>query len=245
MNKIDVNKLIVQYQNKKEVINAVNDLTFSLRQGEILVIFGPSGCGKSTLLKTIAGLKQQVAGDIFINGFDLNDIDMKTRNFSYIFQQNNLYTFTTIYNNIAMSLKAQKIDVDEIERRVEKVAQHFNISHLLSRKPKYLSGGQIQLVTLAKAMIKQPDFYLFDEPFANLDLPTRLTMREEVKKLNQTYGTAIIFVTHDVNEAYELADRILMMEAGKIVNELSPQQFFKQQIEEATQAKEDNGEGAL
>lgn len=232
MNLIDVKNLKVEYQNKHESVIVLNDLSFELKQKEILVIFGDSGCGKSTLLKTIAGLKAPISGEIMINGNDINDFDIKSRNFSYIFQQNNLYTFTSIYNNIAMPLKAQKIDIDEIERRVEKIASHFKIGHLLSRKPKHLSGGQIQLVALAKAMIKQPDFILFDEPFANLDLPTRIAMRLEVKKINETYGTAMIFVTHDVNEAYELADRILILKEGTIKEELTTTQFFKNQIEQ-------------
>lgn len=238
MKKIEVKNLTCIYQHKHEQVIAVNNFSFALNYGEILVIFGPSGCGKSTLLKTIAGLKVPRSGQIFINGIDLNDLHIKTLNFSFVFQQNNLYSFASIYNNIAMPLKAQKIAIDEIERRVLTVSEYFNITHLLSRKPKHLSGGQIQLVTLAKAMIKQPDYYLFDEPFANLDLRIRHEMRKEVKRINKAYNTAMIFVTHDVNEAYELGNRIIMMDKGRFVEELTPDKFMEKHLHELNKMAE-------
>lgn len=224
---IQVEHLTCIYKNKHQTVTAVNDVSFSANEGEILVIFGPSGCGKSTLLRAIAGLKERAKGDIFIHGIDIDSIDMKTRNFSYIFQQNNLYTFTTVYNNIAMPLKAAKIDIEEIEKRVEQVANQLKIVPLLSRKPKQLSGGQIQLVALAKALIKNPDFYLFDEPFANLDLTTRILLRQEIKKINQMYAATMIFVTHDINEAYQLGDTVLVMEQGRMIESLSKDAFFQ------------------
>lgn len=219
MHKLEIEHVFVHYMDKKKIIPALYDIHFSLEEGEFLTIIGPSGCGKTTLLKTIAGIVDYQKGNIFFNGLNANTISIKNRNLSYVFQNANLYPFLTIYHNIAMPLKVQKIPLDEIERRVKEVSNELDIIHLLSRKPKQISGGQQQKVAIAKALIKKPDLYLFDEPFSNLDPFVRIELRKELKRIQQVYHATMIFVTHDLNEALYLGDKIIVMDQGKIVQE--------------------------
>lgn len=225
MEKLLVENIFLDYINKKETIRALNGVSLVAKEGEFLTIVGPSGCGKTTLLKAIAGIVDYQSGNIFFNGLDGKALSVKNRNLSYVFQTANLYPFLNIYHNIAMPLKVQKVPLDEIERRVQKISDELQIAHLLSRKPKQLSGGQQQKVAIAKALIKQPDIYLFDEPFSNLDPLVRIELRKELKKIQQTFHSTMIFVTHDLNEALYLGDRIIVMDQGKIVQEGTNQEI--------------------
>lgn len=225
MDRLVIDKFCVSYRNKKEVVPVLRDFSLRLAQGELLVILGPSGCGKTTLLKTIAGIVPYDSGKMHISGIDAEKLSIKNRNLAYVSQNYVTYSFLSVYNNIALPLKAQKIPLDEIERRVLAISKKLGIEYLLSRKPKVLSGGQQQRVALAKALIKNPDIYLFDEPFSNLDPKMRVELRKLLKQIKDEYNTSMIFVTHDVNDALYLADRVLIMEEGEIYHELTPSEL--------------------
>lgn len=216
MKKLEITDINVSYRNKKEIVPVLNDFSLSLDNGELLVILGPSGCGKTTLLKVITGVLPIDSGKIILDGIDAERLEIKTRNISYVSQSFYAYGFMSVYNNIALPLKAQKIGVDEIEKRVVAISKKLGIDFLLSRKPKALSGGQLQRVAIAKALIKNPSLYLFDEPFSNLDPKIRIELRKEIKKIKEEYNASMIFVTHDINDAIYLADRVIVMNDGKI-----------------------------
>ena len=167
----------------------------------------------------ICGVVDIDSGSIMLSGLDALKVPVKNRNISYVSQSFFTYDFMTVYNNIALPLKAAKVPIDEIDRRVHSVSKKLGIEFLLSRKPKVLSGGQRQRVALARALIKSPDLYLFDEPFSNLDPLVRNDLKEEVKRIKKEFNTAMIFVTHDINDAISLADRVLIMENGRFVKE--------------------------
>ncbi len=219
MKRLVINDLHASYRKKKEVNEVIKGISLELNDNEIIVILGPSGCGKTTLLKAIAGVIDIDSGSIVISGLESDKISTKNRNISYVSQSFFTYDFMSVYNNIALPLKAQKIPIEEIDKRVNEVAKVLGIDYLLSRKPKILSGGQRQRVALARALVKRPDLYLFDEPFSNLDPLVRNDLREEIKRIKKEFNTAMIFVTHDVNDAVSLADRVLIMENGIFVKE--------------------------
>lgn len=225
MNRLVIENLNVSYHSKKEIVSVLKDFSLRLAQGELLVILGPSGCGKTTLLKTIAGIIPYDSGSMNISGIDAEKLTVKNRNLAYVSQNYVTYSFLSVYNNIALPLKAQKIPLDEIERRVSAISKKLGIDYLLSRKPKVLSGGQQQRVALAKALIKNPDIYLFDEPFSNLDPKMRVELRKLLKQIKEEYNASMIFVTHDVNDALYLADRVLIMEEGEVYHELTPREL--------------------
>ena len=227
MKRLVINDLYVSYKKKKDKNEVIKGLSLELHDNEILVILGPSGCGKTTLLKAICGTVDIDSGNIMISGLDADKLPIKNRNISYVSQSFFTYDFMSVYNNIALPLKAQKIPLEEIERRVHSVSKKLGIEFLLSRRPKVLSGGQRQRVALARALIKSPDLYLFDEPFSNLDPLVRNDLREEIKRIKKEFNTAMIFVTHDVNDAISLADRILVMENGVFVKEESIENLKK------------------
>lgn len=231
MKRLEVKDLCVSYRkNKKERVNVLKKINLELYDNEILVILGESGCGKTTLLKSICGTVGIDSGSIFINGLDSNMLNIKNRNLAYVSQSFFTYDFMSVYNNIALPLKALKLPIDEIERRVHVVSEKLGIEFLLSRRPKVLSGGQRQRVALARALVKNPDIYLFDEPFSNLDPMVRTELRKEILRIKAEYHTPMIFVTHDVNDAYQLADRVLYMEDGLFVKEESKEQFKRHTI---------------
>ena len=219
MKRLVITDLHASYRKKKEVNEVIKGISLELNDNEIIVILGPSGCGKTTLLKAIAGVVDIDSGSIVISGLESDKISTKNRNISYVSQSFFTYDFMSVYNNIALPLKAQKIPIEEIDKRVNEVAKVLGIDYLLSRKPKILSGGQRQRVALARALVKRPDLYLFDEPFSNLDPLVRNELREEIKRIKKEFNTAMIFVTHDVNDAVSLADRVLIMENGVFVKE--------------------------
>ena len=219
MKRLVITDLHASYRKKKEVNEVIKGISLELNDNEIIVILGPSGCGKTTLLKAIAGVVDIDSGSIVISGLESDKISTKNRNISYVSQSFFTYDFMSVYNNIALPLKAQKIPIEEIDKRVNEVAKVLGIDYLLSRKPKILSGVQRQRVALARALVKRPDLYLFDEPFSNLDPLVRNELREEIKRIKKEFNTAMIFVTHDVNDAVSLADRVLIMENGVFVKE--------------------------
>ena len=219
INSLVANDLYVDYVVKKGSISALKGVSFHVKRGELLVILGPSGCGKTTLLKTIAGLLPIRKGSMELDGIDATTLAVKDRNLAYVSQSFTTYRFYTVYRNIATPLKAARVPLDEIDRRVHEAAKKLEIEYLLSRKPSELSRGQQQKVAIAKALVKHPSIYLFDEPFSNLDFKTKMALREEIKRIHHDEDATMVFVTHDLNDALALADRVLVMEEGKIVKE--------------------------
>ena len=194
----------------------IRDLSLNIRQGEFLVLLGPSGCGKTTLLRLIAGLEFTNAGSIRIDGKDASLTPAAKRGLAMVFQSYALYPHMTVRGNIAFGLKLAKMEKEEIEKRVQKVAKTLEISNLLERKPRALSGGQRQRVAIGRAIARQPIAFLFDEPLSNLDAALRVQMRLELAELHQRLKTTMIYVTHDQMEAMTLADRIVVMNNGMI-----------------------------
>ena len=230
MKRLVIKNLYSSYKVKKEKIEVLKGISLELDQNEIIVILGPSGCGKTTLLKLICGTLSPDDGEMIFSGIDGNNLSTPERNLAYVSQNFFTYDYLTVYNNIALPLKAQKIPLDEIERRVYAVSKKLEIDFLLSRKPKALSGGQRQKVALARALVKHPDIYLFDEPFSNLDPLIRIELRKEIKKIKTEYNASMIFVTHDINDALDIADRILIMENGVFVKELTKENLREEHM---------------
>lgn len=214
------------YVNKKEQVTALDKLNFSVDPGELFVVVGQSGSGKTTLLKSILRMIPYVDGEMLVDGITIDEMDIKTCNFAFVDQEVTLYPNKTVYENIAFPLLMNRTPYQEIDRRVKEIADIMDIRWLLSRKPKQLSGGQQQRVGLARALIKKPDLILLDEPFSNLDPETRRQMRLFLRQLHQQYHTTIIFVTHDLGEAFSLADRMMVLNGGKIEVIGNPQELI-------------------
>lgn len=195
---------------------AVDDISIDIRDGEFLVLVGPSGCGKTTTLRCVAGLEQQSAGDIIIEGEEVTGQDPRERDIAMVFQNYALYPHKTVRQNIAFPLQIRKYPDDEIEQQVQETAELLGISELLDRRPSDLSGGQQQRVSLGRAIIRDPQVFLFDEPLSNLDAKLRVQMRTELNKLHDRVGKTSIYVTHDQEEAMTLSDRVAVMNEGRI-----------------------------
>jgi multiple sugar transport system ATP-binding protein len=207
-----------------EVIHGID---LSVGDGEFLALVGPSGCGKSTLLRMIAGLEEITAGEVAIGERVVNALDPKQRNIAMVFQNYALYPHMTVRENIALNLKISKRPKDEIARRVAQAAQLLDIEALLDRRPAQLSGGQRQRVAMGRAIVRDPAVFLFDEPLSNLDAKLRVQMRSEIKSFHQKVGTTSIYVTHDQIEAMTLADRIVVLNAGRIEQIGSPTDLYQ------------------
>lgn len=193
---------------------AVKDLDLNIKDGEFLVLLGPSGCGKTTTLRMIAGLDNQTEGDIHIGDRHVNDLRAGDRDIAFVFQFYALYPHLTVKDNISFPLRAQNLPKDEIERRVSDVAERLRITHLLSSRPGRLPGGEQQRVALGRAMVRQPQVFLMDEPLTNLDAALRADMRAELKHLQRELGTTMVYVTHDQIEAMSMSHRIAVMNLG-------------------------------
>jgi multiple sugar transport system ATP-binding protein len=202
-----------------EVIHGVN---IDIGDGEFVVLVGPSGCGKSTLLRMIAGLESITSGEIGINDRVVNAVPAKERDIAMVFQNYALYPHMKVYDNMAFSLKLRGADKAEIIRRVEQAAEILGLTPLLDRYPRQLSGGQRQRVAMGRAIVRDPQVFLFDEPLSNLDAKLRVAMRTEIKALHQRVGGTTIYVTHDQIEAMTMADKIVVLRDGYIEQEGSP-----------------------
>ncbi|WP_374673374.1 ABC transporter ATP-binding protein [Ideonella sp.] len=187
-----------------------------IRDGEFMVFVGPSGCGKSTLLRVIAGLEDITRGELSIGGRVVNDVPPAERGIAMVFQSYALYPHMNLYDNMAFGLQLAKVPKGEIDRAVRQAARVLHIEHLLDRKPRDLSGGQRQRVAIGRAIVRQPQVFLFDEPLSNLDTALRVRMRYEFAKLHQDLKTTMVYVTHDQVEAMTLADRIAVLSAGRL-----------------------------
>lgn len=223
---ISIENLSVTYTNSKRGQTvAINDLNAEFPSGEISVVMGCSGCGKTTLLRSILGFVEY-EGDIFQDGIDIADIPVNERGFSHVSQEYVLYPKMTIFDNIAFPLKNMKASSEEIVERVNAVADILGLKHCLTRKPKHLSGGQQQRVALGRALVKHPKLCLLDEPLSNLDAPSRLQTRKYIKDIIKSFGVTAIYVTHDFDEGMALADKLFIMNEGKIVCSGNPQKVF-------------------
>jgi sn-glycerol 3-phosphate transport system ATP-binding protein len=209
---IDIRAVHKSY-GKSKTLHGV-DLSFA--SGEFVVILGPSGCGKSTLLRMIAGLEEITAGEIAINGRVVNKLEPRERGCAMVFQNYALYPHMTVAGNIGYALKVAGVPRAEREKRIEETAKIVGLSDYLTRRPAALSGGQRQRVAMARAIIREPKVFLFDEPLSNLDAKLRVTMRAEIRKLHQRLSATSIFVTHDQVEAMTLADKLVVMNKGHV-----------------------------
>ena len=207
-------------------VEAVRSIDLDIPNNEFVVLVGPSGCGKSTTLRMIAGLEEITAGDISIGGEVVNDLPPKDRDIAMVFQNYALYPHMTSFENMAFGLKLRKFPKAEIKSRVEHAARILDISELLDRRPKALSGGQRQRVAMGRAIVRNPKVFLFDEPLSNLDAKLRVQMRTEIKRVHQKVKTTTVYVTHDQVEAMTLADRVVVMNKGRIEQIGTPNDLY-------------------
>lgn len=223
MSQVLLKKVVKKYGNTK----VIHDIDLDIRDSEFIVLVGPSGCGKSTTLRMIAGLESISGGEICIGERVVNDVPPKFRNIAMVFQDYALYPHMTVFENMAFSLKMKKVPVHERQNSVNKAAEILGITNLLHRKPQALSGGQRQRVAMGRALVRDPEVFLFDEPLSNLDAKLRTQMRMELKKLHKRLKTTTVYVTHDQVEAMTLADRIVIMKDGVIHQVGSPIEVYE------------------
>jgi len=205
---------------------AVDDVSFSVNDGEFLVILGASGSGKSTILRIIAGLEVQTAGHVFIGDMMVDDYEPRDRNIAMVFQSYALYPHLSVFQNIAFGLKVRHVEKTEIERRVTETARLLGIDDTLTRRPSQLSGGQRQRVALARAIVREPEAFLLDEPLSNLDAKIRSSARIELKRLHSQLKQTFIFVTHDQSEAMTLGDRLAIVDHGRLLQIDTPERVL-------------------
>ena len=207
-------------------VKVIHGVDAAIADGEFVVIVGPSGCGKSTLLRMVAGLEDITGGRISIGGRVVNDVDPADRDIAMVFQNYALYPHFNVFDNMAYGLRIRKVPEPEVRSRVEKAAATLELSHLLDRKPRQLSGGQRQRVAMGRAIVRQPQVFLFDEPLSNLDAKLRAQTRLEIQKLHRELGITSLFVTHDQVEAMTLAQRMIVMNAGRIEQIGTPEEVY-------------------
>lgn len=213
-----------QYNSSSPLV--VKDFSLDIEEGEFIVLVGPSGCGKSTTLRMMAGLEEITEGEFFIGDKLMNNIQSKNRDIAMVFQNYALYPHMTVFDNIAFGLKIKKSPKKEIKQKVDEAAEILGLTDYLHRKPQALSGGQRQRVALGRAIVRETDVFLMDEPLSNLDAKLRVQMRAEIMKLHQRLKTTTVYVTHDQTEALTMASRIVVMNNGEIMQVGSPQEVY-------------------
>ncbi|MCU6710930.1 sn-glycerol-3-phosphate ABC transporter ATP-binding protein UgpC [Paenibacillus sp. J5C_2022] len=206
--------------------DTIENFNLEAESGQFLVLVGPSGCGKSTLLRMLAGLEDATEGDILIDGKRVNDVSSKDRNIAMVFQNYALYPHMSVFENIAFGLRLRKLPKAEIQERVVRAARILDIEPFLSKQPRQLSGGQRQRVALGRAIVREPEVFLMDEPLSNLDAKLRVQMREEIGKLYRKLGRTFIYVTHDQIEAMTMGTKIVVMRSGKILQADTPENIY-------------------
>lgn len=207
-------------------VDALHEIDFTIETGEMIVVVGPSGCGKSTLLRMLAGLETITGGDLNIDGQRVNDREPAERDIAMVFQNYALYPHMTVFDNMAYSLRNQRTPKAEIDQRVRDTARLLGIDMLLDRNPRQLSGGQRQRVAMGRAVVRKPRVFLFDEPLSNLDAGLRVQMRQEIRRLQKRLGVTSVYVTHDQVEAMTLADRLVVMNKGRVEQIGTPMDLF-------------------
>ncbi|WAH38397.1 ABC transporter ATP-binding protein [Alicyclobacillus dauci] len=226
MARVQLNHIYKTYSGTSDP--TVKDFNLDIQDKEFVVFVGPSGCGKTTTLRMIAGLEDITGGDLLIGERRVNDVAPKDRDIAMVFQNYALYPHMSVYQNMAFGLKLRKFPKADIDKRVHEAAKILDIEHLLDRKPKALSGGQRQRVALGRAIVREPQVFLMDEPLSNLDAKLRVQMRAEIRKLHQRLQTTMIYVTHDQTEAMTMGDRICVMKDGIIQQADTPQVVYSQ-----------------
>ena len=211
---------------KKTVNKVIHNVNANIADGEFIVIVGPSGCGKSTLLRMVAGLEEITEGEISIGNRVVNDLEPSERDIAMVFQNYALYPHMSVFDNMAYGLKIAKVPIDEIKVRVDKAAKILELGPYLARRPRELSGGQRQRVAMGRAIVRQPQVFLFDEPLSNLDAKLRAHTRLEIQKLHRELGITSLFVTHDQVEAMTLAQRMIVMNAGIMEQFGTPEEVY-------------------
>ena len=222
MAQVTLNKVVKKFDQTE----AVRGIDLDIADQEFVVLVGPSGCGKSTTLRMIAGLEETTAGEIMIGGQVVNDLPPKDRDIAMVFQNYALYPQMTVFENMSLGLRLKKFPKAEIKQRVERAARILDITELLERRPRQLSGGQRQRVAMGRAIVRNPKVFLFDEPLSNLDAKLRVQMRTEIKKVHQQVRTTTVYVTHDQVEAMTLADRVVVMNGGRIEQIGTPHELY-------------------
>src|SRR5579864_7904876 len=207
-------------------VRAVDDLSLAVKDGEFMVFVGPSGCGKSTALRSIAGLEEITGGTIQIGDRVVNDLPPKDRDIAMVFQNYALYPHMTVEQNLAFGLQLRKTPKDEIKRRVDEAAQMLGLEQYLKRKPAALSGGQRQRVAMGRAIVREPQAFLMDEPLSNLDAKLRVQMRAEIARLQRDLSVTTIYVTHDQSEAMTLGHRVAVLRDGRLQQVDRPQRIY-------------------
>ena len=222
MHALELNNITKKFGNN----TILNNISLSVEPGEFLVLVGPSGCGKSTLLRVISGLESVSSGEVIINGRNATKVEPQNRDIAMVFQSYALYPHMNVYENMAFSLKIQKLPESEIKKRIDEIADLLQMTNLLERKPKDLSGGQRQRVSLGRALVRRAPIILFDEPLSNLDAHLRSQMRIEIKKIHQLFKSTIVYVTHDQTEAMTMGDKIAVLNKGKIEQLATPAEIY-------------------
>ncbi|MGF1700925.1 sn-glycerol-3-phosphate ABC transporter ATP-binding protein UgpC [Photobacterium makurazakiensis] len=222
---LKIEKLVKTYENGHQ---AVKGVSLDIQQGEFIVLVGPSGCGKSSVLRSIAGLESLTSGEIHLSGRRVDQMKPALRDIAMVFQNYALYPHMSVYNNLAYGLKNRGVDQATIEKKIQQVAKVLKIEEYLDRKPSKLSGGQRQRVAMGRAIVRDPELFLFDEPLSNLDASLRAHMRLEIKKLQRELGVTSVYVTHDQVEAMTLADRIVVLNQGEIEQIGTPSEVYHQ-----------------
>ena len=226
MASISLKNVVKRYGHGKTAVPVLHGINAEISDREFIVIVGPSGCGKSTLLRMVAGLEEISGGDIAIGGRVVNNLEPAERDIAMVFQNYALYPHMTVFDNMAYGLKIKKVPIAEIKVRVDKAAKILELGHLLERKPRELSGGQRQRVAMGRAIVRQPQVFLFDEPLSNLDAKLRAQTRLEIPKLHRDPGLTSLFVTHDQVEAMTLAQRMIVMNAGVMEQFGTPEEVY-------------------
>lgn len=207
-------------------VRVIDGLDLVIPDGKFTVLVGPSGCGKTTLLRMIAGLGPATSGQVLMDGQDITDLDPGKRDIAMVFQNYAIYPMMTVRDNIDFGLKNRRVPKAERQRRIAEVARMTGLTELLDRRPSTLSGGQRQRIALARAMVKQPKVFLMDEPLSNLDAKIRNSMRSELIELHKSLGTTFVYVTHDQVEAMAMADMIVLINKGKIMQKGNPRELY-------------------
>ncbi len=228
MASLSFRNVVKQYHQGKQSLQVIHGVSAEVADGEFIVIVGPSGCGKSTLLRMVAGLEEVSGGEILIGDRVVNQLEPADRDIAMVFQNYALYPHMSVFDNMAYGLKIKKLPAAEIKQRVDKAAAILELGHLLERKPRQLSGGQRQRVAMGRAIVRQPQVFLFDEPLSNLDAKLRAQTRLEIQKLHRELGITSLFVTHDQVEAMTLAQRMIVMNAGRMEQFGTPEEVYSQ-----------------
>jgi sn-glycerol 3-phosphate transport system ATP-binding protein len=227
MASISIRNVVKQYGHGARATQVIHGVDAEIADGEFIVIVGPSGCGKSTLLRMVAGLEEISGGEIAIGPRVVNDVEPADRDIAMVFQNYALYPHMSVFDNMAYGLKIARVPVEQIRQRVDKAAAILELGALLQRKPRELSGGQRQRVAMGRAIVRQPQVFLFDEPLSNLDAKLRAQTRLEIRKLHAELGVTSLFVTHDQVEAMTLAQRMIVMNAGRMEQIGTPDEVYQ------------------